>query len=100
MNSQDLMQPICFTKSFNRYWIIILVLLDFYPAFSQGVDIRDITGFGQQVELKELTGLLDMPQVKLESHLQKRGFKRDYYAAQETGLSFIRQDKKEKKCRQ
>jgi len=100
MNSPDLMQPICFSKSFKLYGVLFLMLVQCHPLFSQGVDFREITGFGQTVELKELTGLLDLSREKLETHLQKRGFKRDYYAGQEDGICFIRKDKKDKTCSQ
>lgn len=87
-----------FFKIIVRTGIILFLVISFECSFGQGVDLKDLTGLGQTVDLKELTGLLDMSKMKLEAHLQKRGFKRDYYADQK--LSFIRQDKKEKKFRQ
>jgi hypothetical protein len=100
MNSPDLMQPILFTKSLKATGLFGLLFLYTSITYAQGVDLRDITGFGQTVDLKELTGLLELPRVKLETHLQKRGFKRDYYASTESGICFTRQEKKEKKPRQ
>src|SRR5215213_1701673 len=45
--------------------------------------------FAQFIDLKEFTGYLDLPQNKLESHLQKKGFKRNFFfSSKDTVLTY------------
>ncbi|MFL5811209.1 MAG: hypothetical protein ACJ749_16935 [Flavisolibacter sp.] len=49
---------------------------------------------GQDIDMKELTSLLDLNQAKLESHLQKRGFRRNFYEDHgDIGVCYTRQEK-------
>jgi hypothetical protein len=48
----------------------------------------------QSIDMKELTSLLDLSQGKLESHLQKKGFKRNFYEENgDLGICFTREEK-------
>lgn len=99
MNCLVLMQLKGFTLTFG-YGIFLFLLCHSYLASAQEMEVKDVAAFQQTIDLKEFTSLLDLSKVKLETHLQKKGFKRNYYSEQQDIISFIRLDKKEKKCKQ
>jgi hypothetical protein len=53
---------------------------------------------GQSIDMKELTGLLDLSQGKLEAHLQKKGFKRNLFSENgDLEICYTKEEKKKQK---
>jgi hypothetical protein len=51
------------------------------------------TGYGQLMDLKELTGLLDLSHNKLEAHLQRKGFRRTFMTNEDMIGAYVRNEK-------
>src|ERR1700709_2486733 len=70
----------------KRFRLMLICTLVFQMAIGQSMDMKDITSF------------LDLGQGKLETHLQKKGYKRNLFAENgDLGACYTREEKGKRK---